>query len=82
MVMLIGDLERLYATVVAAIVFGSYAIWQRALLHCRDAAVLASTLKVNPRLQEDERTTLAQGAEALGAAQVSIKLSDRDPAMI
>jgi hypothetical protein len=41
-------------------------------MHCREAADLAAALRVNPRLQEDVRTTLAQGAEALAFAQTSI----------
>jgi hypothetical protein len=70
--LLAGDLERLYAAVNAVLDFGDHAIWPRALLHCREAGALAAALRVNPRLQETERTTLAQGAEALALAQTSI----------
>ena len=38
----------------------------------REAGALAAALRVNPWLQEDERTTLAHGAEALARAQTSI----------
>src|SRR5207247_1176097 len=56
----------------AVLDFGDLAIWPRALLHCREAGNLAAALRVNPRLQENERTTLAQGAEALALAQTAI----------
>ncbi len=72
MMLLVGDLERLQAAVNAVLDFGDHAIWSRALLHCREAGVLAASLRVNARLQESERTTLAQGAEALAVAQTSI----------
>jgi hypothetical protein len=69
MMLLEGDLERLQAAVNAVLDFGDHAIWPRALLHCREAGNLAAALRVNPRLQENERTTLAQGTEALTLAQ-------------
>jgi hypothetical protein len=72
MMMLAGDLERLQAAVNAVLDFGDHAIWSRALLHCREAGVLAAALRINPHLQESERTTLDQGAEALALAQTSI----------
>jgi hypothetical protein len=72
MMLLAGDLERLHAAVSAVLDFGDHAIWPRALLPCREAGNLAAALRVNPRLREDERTTLAQGAEALALAQTSI----------
>lgn len=72
MMLLVADLERLRAAVSAVLDFGDHAIWPRALLHCREAGHLAAALRVNPRLREDERTTLAQGAEALALAQTSI----------
>src|SRR5437868_833756 len=72
MMLLAGDLERLHAAVNSVLDFGDHAIWPRALLYCRDAGHLAAALRVNPRLREDERTTLAQGAEALALAQTSI----------
>jgi hypothetical protein len=72
MMLLAGDLERLHAAVNAVLDFGDHAIWPRALLHCREAGTLAASLRINPRLQEDERTTLAQGADALTRAQTSI----------
>jgi hypothetical protein len=72
LMLLAGDLERLQAAVNAVIDFGDHAIWPRALLHCREAGNLAAALRVNPRLREDERTALADGAEALAAAQTSI----------
>jgi hypothetical protein len=72
MMLMAGDLERLHAAVSAVLDFGDHAIWRRALLHCREAGHLAAALRVNPRLREDERITLAQGAEALALAQTSI----------
>jgi hypothetical protein len=72
MMLLAGDLERLHAVVNAVLDFGEHAIWPRALLHCREAGTLAAALGVNARLQENERTTLAQGVEALMRAQTSI----------
>lgn len=72
MMLLAADLERLYAAVHAVLDFGDHAIWPRALLHCREAGALAAALRVISRLQEAERTTLAQGAEALALAQTSI----------
>lgn len=75
MMLLAGDMERLHAAVSAVLDFGDHAIWPRALLHCREAGNLAAALRVNPRLREDERTTLAQGAEALALAQTSINES-------
>jgi len=72
MMLLAGDLERLQATVTAVLDFGDHALWSRALLHCREAGVLAASLRVNPRLQENERTILDQGAEALALAQTHI----------
>jgi hypothetical protein len=72
MMLLAGDLERLHAAVSAVLDFGEHAIWPRALLHCREAAALAAALRVNSHLREEERTTLAQGAEALALAQTSI----------
>jgi hypothetical protein len=72
MMLLAGDLERLSAAVTAVLDFGDHAIWPRALLHCREAGALAATLRVNPRLQENERTTLSPGVEALTRAQTSI----------
>jgi hypothetical protein len=70
--LLAADLERLHAAVNAVLECGDYADWRRALLHCREAENLAAALRVNPRLREDERTTLAQGAEALTLAHTSI----------
>src|SRR6266404_6254888 len=58
MMLLVGDLERLHAAVNTVLDFGDHAIWPRALLHCREAGNLAAALRVNPRLQEDDRTTL------------------------
>lgn len=75
MMLLAGDLERLQAAVNAVFDFGDHAVWSRALLHCREAGVLAAALRINPRLQENERTTLAQGAEALAHAQTSITVN-------
>jgi hypothetical protein len=72
MMLLAGDLERLHAAVNAVLDFGDHAIWPRALLHCRESGNLAAALRMNPRLREDERTTLAQGVEALSLAQTSI----------
>jgi hypothetical protein len=72
MMLLAGDLERLHAAVSAVLDFGDHAIWTRAVLHCREAGNLASALRVNPRLRDEERTMLAQGAEALALAQTSI----------
>ncbi len=72
MMLLAGDLERLQVAVNAALDFGDHAIWPRALLHCREAGNLAAALRVNPRLPEEDRTTLAQGAEALALAQTAI----------
>jgi hypothetical protein len=75
MMLLVGDLERLNAAVNAVLDFGDHAIWPRALLHCREAGALAAGLGINPRLQENERTILAQGAHALALAQTSITLN-------
>lgn len=72
MMFLIGDLERLQGAVNAVLDFGDHALWLRALLHCREASVLAAALRVNLRLQETERTILTQGTEALALAQSSI----------
>ncbi len=72
MMLLAADLERLHAAVNAVLDFGDHAIWPRALLHCREAGELAAALRVNPRLHENERTTLAQGTEALGLARAYI----------
>jgi hypothetical protein len=74
MMLLVEDLERLYSAVNAVLDFGDHAIWSRALLHCREAGSLAAALCINPLLQENERTTLAQGAEALALAQTSITI--------
>jgi len=75
MMLLVGDLERLQAAVNAVLDFGDHAIWSRALLYCREAGVLAAALRINPHLQENERTILAQGAEALAHAQTSITVN-------
>lgn len=72
MMLLAGDLERLQAAVNAVLDFGDHAIWPRALLHCREAAALAMALRVNLRLQENERTSLSEGAEGLALAQTYI----------
>jgi hypothetical protein len=83
MMLLVGDLERLHAAVTAVLDFGDHAIWPRALLHCREAGHLAAALRANPRLLENERTTLAQGAEALALAQTSINRNriNKNPTM-
>jgi hypothetical protein len=75
MMLLVGDLDRLHAAVTAVLDFGDHAIWPRALLHCREAGNLAAALQVNPRLLQDERTILEQGAEELSLAQTSISNS-------
>jgi hypothetical protein len=72
MMLLAGDLERLCAAVNAVLDFRDHAIWTRALLHCREAGVIAAALRVNSRLREEDRITLGQGAEALASAQTSI----------
>ncbi|HTU23046.1 MAG TPA: hypothetical protein VMG10_33735 [Gemmataceae bacterium] len=72
LMLLAGDLERLQTAVNAVLDFGDHAIWPRALLHCREAGALAAALRVNPLLRENERTMLAQGAEALAIAQTYI----------
>jgi hypothetical protein len=72
MMLLAGDLERLHAAVTAVLDFGDHAIWPRALLYCREAGNLASALRVNRWLREDEQTSLALGASALTLAQTYI----------